>query len=117
VVENHLVKSLRTTDEKATLAHLAYYNTLEPPKQVKPHPALFLEYAPIHRRYDIPYADQTGPDVRDGLPALDRNLQVFPRSTAQVLEYWLDVSRFSSWKRPAKKVPWQRDVFLSDLRT
>lgn len=117
VVENHLVKALRTVDERATLAHLAYHNTLEPPQQVKPHPALFLEYAPIHRRYDIPYADQTGPEVRDGLPALDRNLQTFPRDTAQVLEYWLDVSRFSSWKRPAQKVPWRRSVFLSDLRT
>ncbi|MBI5384779.1 MAG: DUF4838 domain-containing protein [Verrucomicrobia bacterium] len=117
VVENHLVKSLRTVDERATLAHLAYQNTLEPPKQVKPHPALFLEYAPIHRRYDLPYADQKGPDTQDGLPGLDRNLQVFPRDTAQALEYWLDVSLFSQWKRPARKLPWRRDVFLSDLRT
>jgi hypothetical protein len=117
VVENHLVKSLRTVDENALLAHLAYHNTLEPPKQVKPHPALFLEYAPINRRYDIPYADQTDPKVRDGLPALERNLKVFPSGTAQVLEYWLDVSRFSQWKRPAQQLPWQRDVFLSDLRT
>jgi len=117
LVENHLANALRQMDERATLAHLAYSNTLEPPKQVKPHPALFLEYAPIQRRYDIPYADQTGPGARDGLPALDRNLKVFPSETAQVLEYWLDVSRFSRWKRPAKQLPWKRDVFVSDLRT
>lgn len=117
LVENHLVTSLQTVDNRATLSHLAYQNTLEPPIQVKPHPALFLEYAPIHRRYDIPYAEQTGQDVRDGLSALERNLRVFPRTTAQVLEYWLDASRFSEWKRPAKRVPWRRDVFLSDLQT
>lgn len=117
IVENHLVKSLLAVDRRATLAHLAYHNTLKPPKQVGPHSALFLEYAPIHRRYDVPYADQTGPEVRDGLPALDQNLQVFPRDTAQVLEYWLDASRFSQWKRPARKVPWRRNVFRSDLRT
>lgn len=117
VVENHLVKALRTVDQRATLAHLAYQNTLEPPQQVTPHSGVFLEYAPINRRYDIPYADQTRADARDSLAALDRNPKVFPRDAAQVLEYWLDVSRFSQWKRPAKRLPWQRDVFVSDLRT
>ena len=34
-----------------------------------------------------------------------------------MLEYWLDVSRFSGWKRPAKKLPWNREVFLADLDT
>jgi hypothetical protein len=117
IVENHLVQALRNANQRATLAHLAYHNTLQPPEQVKPHPAVFLEYAPIHRRYDIPYAQQTGADVRDGLPALDLNLKVFPRDTAQVLEYWLDASRFSQWKRPAKRLPWNREVFASDLQT
>ena len=53
---------------------------------------MFLEYAPISRRYDVPYERQQGPNDRDGLPALDANLEVFPRDTAQVLEYWLDVT-------------------------
>lgn len=116
IVENHLVQALRRVDGRARLAHLAYHNTLVPPRQVKPHPAVFLEYAPIHRRYDVPYANQTGRDARDGLSALDQNLEVFPRDTAQVLEYWLDVSRFSGWKRPAKRLPWARAVFDSDVR-
>lgn len=117
VVENHVVKALRRTYERATLAHLAYHNTLQPPAQVQPHPSVFLEYAPIHRRYDIPYADQAGAEAPDALPALDRNLMVFPKETAQVLEYWLDVSRFSKWRRPAERLPWHRDVFISDLKT
>jgi hypothetical protein len=42
---------------------------------------------------------------------------VFPAGTAQVLEYWLDVSRFSQWKRPAVRLPWRRDVLEADLAT
>ena len=48
---------------------------------------------------------------------LKENLEVFPAETAVVLEYWLDVSLFSGWKKPAVKLPWRRDVFLSDINT
>lgn len=51
------------------------------------------------------------------MSALDANLKVFPKETSQVLEYWLDVSRFSKWKRPSVRLPWRRDVFLDDLET
>lgn len=116
VVENRICKALKTADAKAHLAHLAYDNTLSPPRKVKPDKNLFLEYAPIHRRYDIPYEKQ-GDKQADGLPALDANLEVFPRDTAQVLEYWLDVSLFSKWKKPAVKLPWKQDVFAADVDT
>ena len=115
LLENHLVLALRRLEPKAQLAHLAYANTLAAPVKVKPQPGIFLEYAPIHRNYEQPYASQTG--GKDALDNLDANLKVFPADTAQVLEYWLDVSRFSGWKRPANKLPWRGDVFLSDLDT
>jgi hypothetical protein len=101
---------------------LAYANTLWPPKQGKPDEGVFLEYAPIRRRYDIPYEQQQKPDDRDSLAALDANLKVFPANTAQALEYWLDVSLFSRQarppqKRPGVKLPWNKDVFRADLET
>ena len=34
-----------------------------------------------------------------------------------ILEYWLDVSLFSGWKKPAVELPWRKDVFLSDVQT
>lgn len=114
VVENRILVALRSLDVKAQIAHLAYINSLQPPKRVKPSQGVFLEYAPIHRRYDIPYSQQR-PNEQDGLDALDANLEVFPKETAQALEYWLDVSRFSDWKRPAAKLPWKRNVFLADV--
>lgn len=117
LLENHLVRALRQLDPAAQLAHLAYANTLAAPRRVKPEPGVFLEFAPIHRRYDQPYAQQTGPAVKDALTALEENLRVFPVSSAQALEYWLDVSRFSQWKRPAVRLPWRRDVLAADAET
>lgn len=32
-----------------------------------------------------------------------------------VLEYWLDVSLVSDWKKPAKKLKWDGDVFRKDI--
>ena len=34
-----------------------------------------------------------------------------------VLEYWLDVSLASDWKKPAVNLPWHPEVFASDLAT
>lgn len=115
--ENHLVGALRGIDPVAQLAHLAYANTLKAPTKVKPAPGVFLEFAPISRRYDRPYAEQTGVDTQDALQRLEENLRVFPAETAQALEYWLDVSRFSGWKRPAVALPWRPDVLRADLDT
>ena len=114
--EHSVLAGLRSVDPELTLAHLAYHNTLAAPTQVRPEPGIFLEYAPIHRTYDQPYAHQTG-DAADALEHLDANLAVFDAATAQVLEYWLDESRFSSWRRPAVALPWRPDVMAADLAT
>lgn len=113
---NHLARTLRRNDPKAKIAHLAYANTLSPPTQIKPVSGVFLEFAPIHRRYDVPYAEQTEPEVKEPLALLDANLAVFGRAGAQALEYWLDVSRFSGWKRPAVRLPWKPEVVAADLQ-
>lgn len=114
LLENRLVRALRRADPRATLSHLAYAGTITPPAVVRPEPGVFLEFAPIGRRHDLPYADQSGPGAGDPVALLDANLAAFPRDTAQVLEYWLDVSRFSGWRRPSKAVPWDRHVVESD---
>src|SRR5262249_44664871 len=106
-LENHLLNALRQHDPRASLAHLAYLNTLKPPRPVKPGRGVFGKSPPTRRRYDRPYEKQREPGREDALAALDANLKVFPADTAQVLKYWLDVSRFSQWKRPAVKLPWR----------
>jgi hypothetical protein len=90
---------------------------------VKPKPGIFLEFAPISRRYDRPFAEREarpggGPSHGELLDLLDANLAVFGRAGAQALEYWLDLSRFSGWRREkVQKLPWHREVFLADLKT
>lgn len=122
LLENHVLRAIRRADERATLAHLAYGTTLEAPKLVKPEPGIFLEYAPIERRYDTPFSLREAQAGRRDLPhgrmldALDANLAWFGRDGAQALEYWLDVSRFSRWKRAKTvEIPWRDDVFRDDL--
>jgi len=95
---------------------------LEAPKLVKPEPGIFLEYAPIERRYDVPFSQREAKASRGNLThgrlldALDANLVWFGRDGAQALEYWLDVSRFSGWKREKTvEIPWRDDVFRDDL--
>jgi hypothetical protein len=48
---------------------------------------------------------------------LKGNLKVFPSETAHMLEYWLDVSLFSDWKRnDLKQPPWNQEIFSDDVR-
>lgn len=112
--ENRLLKVLRKIDPSASLAHLAYHNTLKAPVKIKPMEGIFLEYAPISRDY-------TKPISKEHLQSLNDNLLVFPAKTAHVLEYWLDASMFSRMIKVGRKnvaqVPWNlqdcdRDVKL-----
>ena len=48
-VTNAILQAVRRHDPRATMAHLAYANTLIPPETVKPEPGVFLEFAPINR--------------------------------------------------------------------
>lgn len=127
VIENAIIKALKTKNPSATLAHLAYVNTMPAPKSIKPEEGIFLEFAPIYRRWDKPISDKDAgaeaPKQGEGgilthgrtMEFLAENLKVFPVQTAQVLEYWLDVSLQSKWKKPAVKVDWHPGVFKKDI--
>jgi hypothetical protein len=125
LVENHILRALRAHDSRATLAHISYHHTLAAPVKVKPEPGVFLEFAPIERRYthSIAESDVKTGNTHAGNPAthggyldiLAANMKLFGADTTQVLEYWLDVSRFSGWKRPAVKLPWNPAVCRADI--
>ena len=121
--ENVIIEGLRAVNPDATLAHLAYYNTVEAPTKVKPVEGIFLEFAPIDRDHYRPMSDSgaSGKDKRTHgayLKALEDNLKIFPRETAQVLEYWLDCSLFSNWDESNLcEVAWNQELFESDIKT
>lgn len=121
ILTNHLLQAVRKVAARATLAHLAYARTLPAPSQVKPAPGVFLEFAPIERSHQKTIGDRRAKGVHgrthgELLDLLDKNLEVFGTAGAQVLEYWLDASRFSGWNRKkVVKIPWRRDGFQDDL--
>ena len=124
IVENRMLRAIREVDPQAKVAHLAYSFFMDPPRKVQPEEGIFLEFAPIYRSWDAPLTDEDvlcprGYPVTNGdnLRWLEQNLEVFPAEDAVVLEYWLDVSLFSRWKRPAVQLPWRSDVCRSDLAT
>ena len=79
LVEHAMLGALRKHgDPEATVCHIAYGPTLEPPQQVQPEPNIFLEYAPIRRAHDRPFEQQTDLPVVDRIEMLDANLEVFP---------------------------------------
>jgi len=122
ILENHIIRALRQRHPHAQLAHLAYVTTADPPRAVKPEPGIFLEFAPIQRSHMQPLSNRTarleGHTITHGqvLDQLDANLELFGSADARILEYWLDVSRFSSWKRPAVALPWRPEVVADDLQ-
>jgi hypothetical protein len=100
---------------EARLACLGYANCLAAPKAVAPSPGLFLEYAPVLRCYRHAFSDPSCALNREHAAGLLSLLATFGAEGAQVLEYWLDASMFSGWRRPARRVPFQPGVLAADL--
>jgi hypothetical protein len=115
VVANRIAAALRQDDADARVAWLAYANTMAPPRNVRPAPELVLEWAPIERDSGRPLDDPGCEQNARLLAALDKLLEVFPADTAQVLEYWMDASRFCGWRRPAVRIPFDAQVLRADL--
>jgi hypothetical protein len=124
IVSNAIIAAIRANiDPNAQLAHLCYQSYLDAPRSayVTPAAGMFLEFAPLSRVYDHPLSNRSAgySPKKHGqlLDYLDANLAVFGNSTAKVLEYWLDVSMYSSWQLPYVEVPWRNEIFQDDLHT
>lgn len=123
VFENAIIEALKEINADALLAHLCYANTVDPPKNVKPHEDIFLEFAPFYRSYEYPLSREwvqgkQGMTHGKYLKSLKEHLKIFPAGTAQVLEYWMDDSLFSGWNPDnLVAVPWNIDVFKDDIDT
>ncbi len=112
---NAMLDGIRQADPLGKLAYLAYVSTLMPPQVTRPADGIFLEYAPIRRDFHRPLADNGCPQnvsERAHLPAL---LRFFGAEQAQVLEYWMDNSLYSGWKRPPKPFTLDQAVMAKDL--
>lgn len=110
IYENRLLALLREYDPAATLAHLAYHQTVAAPEKVRAAEGIFLEYAPILRDYSVALPEQS-------VAALQANQLAFPGYSQHILEYWLDESMFSNWKRDALvPMPFKVQECMRDIR-
>lgn len=123
IYENAIIEAIKEINPDAQLAHLCYAASVDPPRTIKPHKDIFLEFAPFYRSMSHPLSHEwiVGRySMTHGqyLKALRENLEVFPAETAQVLEYWMDDSLFSNWD-PSNlvEVPWDNEIFMDDLKT
>lgn len=113
---NAMATQLRKSDPDAKVAYLAYCGSLVAPVQVKPAPGVFLEFAPFERCFRHRIDDPNCTANRKHWNALLDLLKVFPAEDVHVLEYFLDSSLFSGWKKPAVNPPVSAEIMKSDMK-
>lgn len=115
ILYNHILKGIRRRDPLAKQCYLAYQKTIQAPQNVKPEEGIFLEYAPIDRESGIAINDGRCEKNVGQCEALEGLLEVFRSGDAQVLEYWLDNSRFYHWQEPYGELPFYEHVIRQDV--
>lgn len=111
---NAMLTGIRKDDPEATMPFLAYNECMELPK-VKPVDGVFLEYAPIKRDMDAPLCDTANEKNRSETLHLPELVANFDMENAQVLDYWMDNSLLSGWKKPPKPFYLREEVMRKDV--
>ncbi|MBP3919448.1 MAG: DUF4838 domain-containing protein [Clostridia bacterium] len=115
LVMNRILKEIRRDDKNAALAYLAYCECTEPPKTVKPDDGIFLEFAPFDRDFHTPLTAADCEKNSASTAPLSALLSLFGTDDAKVLEYWLDNSLYSGWKKPPKAFCEDKAVVHADF--
>lgn len=116
LIYNAMLEGIRTVDPLATHCYLAYQNTREVPVKVVPSAGIFLEYAPFDRDFHKPLSDASCEKNASEIAPLSGLLSYFGKANSKVLEYWLDNSLFSKWKKPPQPFVNDVPVMREDLR-
>lgn len=115
ILYNRIIKGIRKVDPQASHCFLAYQNTLQVPEKVKPAEGIFLEYAPIDRDSAFALNDKSCWKNVNQAVHLAPLLEYFGTKGSQVLEYWMDNSRFYQWKHPFGELPFYEGVLKRDV--
>ena len=113
-VYNAILEGLRREDPLAKQCYLAYHDTNAVPEAVRPVEGIYLEYAPFMRDHRRPLADGNSPQNASEIKNLPALVALFGTEDAQALDYWLDNSLFSGWKKPPKEFHMEQDVLRQD---
>ena len=111
---NAVNEGIRSVFPGAGQSYLAYDDVIVPPEHVTPADGIFLEYAPMKRNLTRPMWDPESEMNKKSIEPVGRLLEVFGHKNAQVLDYWLDNSWFSGWKKPIQRFRCLMDVVGQD---
>ena len=115
-ITNAMLRGVKRIKKEGKIAFLAYHDALVPPAKVAADEGIFLEYAPIGRDSHRPMNDpECEKNVSEG-HALKELIEFFGKENSQVLEYWMDNSRFSNWTKPPKAMPLDEAVMREDVK-
>ncbi len=115
LITNAIQRGARRAKPTARVPYLAYVDALAVPRTIEPEEGVFLEYAPFIRDSHRPMDDEAcSENVAQAAPLRDL-LAFFGRDNAQVLEYWIDNSRFSQWTKPPKYMTLEEEVMRRDV--
>lgn len=112
---NAILKGIKTINPYAGQCYLAYHDTLNVPKRVEPEPGIFLEYAPMDRDLNRPIADNMSEKNSGQIKPLDDLLYLFGTKNAKALDYWMDNSYPSGWKKPMKSFTLEKEIVKKDI--
>ena len=112
---NTVLKGIRRVNASAYLSYIAYLATMHVPEKIKPLDGIFLEYAPIRRDSFIPIGNADCEKNRMETEGITELLDFLGRKNSRVLDYWLDNSRFSQWKKPFRKLQFDPEIMKRDV--
>ena len=108
---NKMITEIRREIPDAKMPYLAYLDSLEVPTSVKPAEGVFLEYAPIEK-----YKKADAQRFKVEREMLLKQAEFFGWKDSKVLEYWLDNSLFSKWKKPPVRLNVDREQTVKEIR-
>ena len=112
---NAIADGLSSVNSRAKQSYLAYYATLPVSTNVKKRDNVFLEFAPLARDFDVSLFDESREKNYSQVKTLPALLDFFGRDDAKVLEYWMDNSLFSGWKKPPKELHFNAKTCEADV--
>jgi hypothetical protein len=114
IIYQAIARGIRRAHHDAKQCYLAYHATLKAPHSLRPDDAIFLEYAPFRRNPHVPMMEPSCEANAGEGAHLPELLNFFGRKDSRVLEYWIDNSMYSGWKKPPKPLVLDREVISLD---
>ena len=115
MVFNAVARRARQDNPEAKVCYLAYYETMEAPRLVKPEPNVICEFAPYHRSFEYSICDSRSAANRRYMKYLLEQLELFGAEKMHILEYWLDGSLYGQ-PGDLHRSPFDKKVCEEDIR-